>query len=213
MARSSSLNLSYWQQQRTESLPPIAGAEGEDYRPECIMAEKVYDECTVCECPTVRFADLCPEPANVVACDVMEVRVVSPGIPRDGEVEFTLEWVQEILYTDSEGVDHTARRTFKFRKRIRMRGARQGMKLQFFHLVRCLNCRVREIEETRGIVECEVGIFMVIKVTFMVQLEIERARFCPQPPECVQVSPIGCPEWADLCERGEFWPPFPPQLD
>jgi hypothetical protein len=212
MAKSSTFGLNYWMHQRLDRFPPIGGAEEEDYRPECIMAEKVYDECTICECPTVRFQGLTPAPANVVSCDILDVRVINPRIPRDGEVDFTLEWDQEITYTDEDGVDHTATQTFKFRKRVRLRGARQGMKLQFFHLVRCLNCRVREVEQ-RVIVECEVGVFVVLKVTFMVQLEIERARFCPQPPECVQVSPIGCPEWADLCERGEFWPPFPPQVD
>jgi hypothetical protein len=215
MAKSSSFGLNYWQHQsRSSQLPPIRGSEIEEYRPECIVAEKVYDECTVCECPTFRFTGLSPQPANVVSCEVKDVRIVpDPSIPRDGEVEFTIEWEQEVVYTDSEGYDHTVCRTFRFKKRIRLRGARMGMNLRFFHLVRCLNCRVREVEGAEDFIECEVGLFIVVKVTFTVQMEIERARFCPQPPECVQVSPIGCPEWADLCERGEFWPPFPPQLD
>lgn len=213
MAKTSSFGLNYWQHPRADQFPPIAGSQADDFRPECIMAEKVYDECTVCEVATVRMTDLRPEPANVVSCDINDVRVCNPTIPRDGEVDFTLEWDQEVLYTDASGTDHVVCRTFKFRKRIRLRGARQGMKLQFFHLVRCLNCRVREVEGEMDTIECEVGLFVVIKVTFMVQLEIERARFCPQPPECVQISPIGVPEWADLCERGEFWPPFPPQVD
>ncbi|HHW11027.1 MAG TPA: hypothetical protein GXX29_13765 [Firmicutes bacterium] len=217
MAKSSSIGLNYWQRNaRSSQLPPIGGSEIEEYRPECIVTEKVYDECTVCECPTFRFMGLEPAPANVVSCEVKDVRIVpDPSIPRDGEVEFTLEWDQEVVYTDAEGYDHVVCRTFRFKKRIRLRGARVGMNLRFFHLVRCLNCRVRETAEPNreDFIECEVGLFIVVKVTFTVQLEIERARFCPQPPECVQVSPIGCPEWADLCERGEFWPPFPPQID
>lgn len=210
MSARNSVSLNYWQHPGAAPAP-IAGGE-EAFRPECVIVEKVYDECTVCECPTVRFTNLSPEPSNVVSCEVDAVEIVDAEIPREGVVAFTVEWTMTVTFTDAHGNDHTATRTFRFRKRIRLRGARPGMNLKFFHLVRCLNCNVREIDGERDVIECEVGIFVVVKVTFEVQLEIERARFCPQPPECVQVSPIGCPEFADLCERGEFWPPFPPQV-
>ncbi len=206
-----SVSLNYWQHGQSH-LAPIGGGEHE-FRRECVIVDKVYDECTVCECPTVRFINLSPEPANVVSCEVLDVRIVDPEIPREGVVAFTVEWDQEVVYTDGEGAEHTVERTFRFRKQVRLRGARPGMDLRFFHLVRCLNCRVREVEEGADVIECDVGLFVVVKVTFEVQLEIERARFCPQPPECVQVSPIGCPDWFELCEQGAFWPPFPPQID
>jgi len=82
MAKSQSLQLSYWQPKAEQRLAPIVGAGGGDeYGPECIIVDKVYDECTVCECPTFRFTDLIPEPANVIACDVANVRVIDAGIP------------------------------------------------------------------------------------------------------------------------------------
>lgn len=213
MAQSHSLKLNYWQRQEQPAPAPIRGAGGdEDYRPECIIVDKVYDECTVCECPTFRFTELIPEPANVISCDVANVRVIDAGIPREGEVEFTVEWDQTVTFADADGYDHSVTKTFRFRQRTRLRGARPEMDLRFFHLVRCLNCRIRETDGEADTIECEVGLFVVVKVTFTVQLEVKEARFCPQPPECVQVSPIGCPEWAELCQRGDFWPPFPTSL-
>src|SRR5690606_4958461 len=112
MAKSQSLQLNYWQKKEQPNLAPIGGGGGgDDYGPECIIVDKVYDECTVTECPTFRFTDLIPEPANVIACDVANVRVIDAGIPRDGEVEFTLEWDQTVTFADSDGYDHTVTKT------------------------------------------------------------------------------------------------------
>ena len=53
MAKSQSLQLNYWQQEERPNLAPIGGKSGHDeYHPECIVVDKVYDECTVTECPT-----------------------------------------------------------------------------------------------------------------------------------------------------------------
>lgn len=211
MSRKNSVSLNYWLHSAVD-LPPIGGGQ-EDYGPERVIVDKVFDECTVVECPRVRFISLDPEPANVVDCEVTSVNIVEPVIPREGQVAFTVEWAMEITYTDADGYEHLVSRTFRFRKQIRLRGARPGMDLRFFHLVRCLNSQVREVENETDVIESEVGLFVVVKATFEVQLEIERARYSPQPPECVQVSPIGCPEFVEMAQSGAFWPPFPPQID
>src|SRR5690606_35900164 len=86
MANSSkSLQLNYWQQQERAFAPTGGGGGDADCHPECIIVDKVYDECTVCECPTFRFTELIPERANVISCDVANVRVIDAGIPREGE--------------------------------------------------------------------------------------------------------------------------------
>jgi len=205
--------LSYWQRQTeqvTAPVAPMAGGE-EPFKRECIMVEKVYDECTVSECPTVTFTRLAGIPTGVVDCRVIDSEIRDTSIPSDGTVEFTIKWKMEVVYS-VENQTRTVVETFALTKRVRLPGARVGMSVRTFHLVQCLNCRPVTSNDAVYI-ECEVGIFVVVKATFMVQLEVERARFCPQPPECVQISPIGCPEWADLVESGQLWPPFPPQLD
>lgn len=211
--RSKGATLSYWQRQVERTVGPIAPMAGgeEPYKPECVMVEKVYDECTVSECPTVTFTNLVGTPTGVVDCRVISSEVVDTNIPNDGTVEFTIRWKMEVIYT-TDNQTRTTTEHFALTKRVRLPGARMGMSVRTFHIVQCLNCRPVTVNDN-VIIECEVGIFAVVKATFMVQLEVERARFCPQPPECIQVSPIGCPEWADLVESGQLWPPFPPQID
>lgn len=205
-----SLQLNYWQNRDRADYAAVAGGGGEDeYHPESVIVDKVFDECTVTECPRFRFTELIPEPANIISGDVANVRVIDTSIPRDGEVGFTIEWDQTVTFADADGYDHSVTKTFRHKKLIRMRGARSEMDLRFFHLVRSLNNTIRETDGEADTIECDVGIFVVVKATHTVQLEVKEARYSPQPAEAVQVSPIGCPDWTELCERGDFWPPFP----
>lgn len=181
----------------------------EQYRPECIIAEKVYDECSICDCRPFRLTAISPASASVTDCEVIETRVIDGTVIRDTEVSFTVEWTQRVTYLDVFGETQVVDRTFRFARRVTMAGARTGMRVRIVPLFQCLNCTPLE---TGNVVECEVGFFIVVKVTAVVQLEIERARFCPPPPVCGGVAPFGCPEWAEMCETNAFWPPWPPQL-
>ncbi|MGE5508601.1 MAG: hypothetical protein ACM3RP_09010, partial [Chitinophagales bacterium] len=185
-------------------------AQCSEFRPECVVVEKVFNECSVVECPViVRFTNIPVSAGNVSDCVVLAVRVINPKIITDNVVEFTVEWLQRVVF------DTTSRtETFRFTKRIRLEGAEEELfcakNLDFVPFVQCLNCRVVSTP-TGNVVECEVGLFVVVKLVAFVQLEIKEARFCPMPPECEQLSPIGCPEFVGMIERGELWPPFPPQ--
>ncbi|MGE5553550.1 MAG: hypothetical protein ACM3XZ_06475 [Betaproteobacteria bacterium] len=185
-------------------------SQASEFKPECVIVEKVFNECSVVECPViVRFANIPPGAGNVSDCVVLASRIINAKIIAENVVEFTVEWLQKIVF------DTTSRtETFRFTKRIRLEGADPDMfgsrNLDFVPFVQCLNCRVVSTP-TGNVIECEVGIFVVVKLIAFVQLEIERARFCPMPPECEQISPIGCPDFVGMVERGELWPPFPPQ--
>lgn len=187
-------------------------AQASEFKPECIITEKVFNECSVVECPViVRFTNIHTGAGNVSDCIVLASRVINPKIIADDVVEFTVEWLQKIVFDTT-----TRTEVFRFTKRIRLEGADKDMfgsqNLDFVPFVQCLNCRLVPCGPASGnTVECEVGIFVVVKLIAFVQLEIKEARFCPMPPECEQISPIGCPEFVGMVERGELWPPFPPQ--
>ncbi len=213
-------NLNYWQSQ-TKSLTSGAHMREDEmasgmehmqqrdaYRPECVIVEKVFNECSICDCRPFRLTAITPAAASVTDCEVIETRVIEANVIRDGEVFFTVEWTQRVTYLDIFGETQVIDRTFRFARRVNLMGARMGMRVRILPLFQCLNCTPIE----NGIaIECEVGFFIVIKVTAVVQLEIERARYCPPPPVCGGVLPFGCPEWAELCETNAFWPPWPPQ--
>lgn len=185
-------------------------AQCTDYRPESVVVEKVFNECSVVECPViVRFTNIPAGAGNVSDCVVLASRVINARILAENVVEFTIEWLQRIVFDTT-----TRTEVFRFTKRVRLEGADPDMfgsrNLDFVPFVQCLNCRVVSTP-TGNVIECEVGIFVVVKLLAFVQLEIKEARFTPMPPECEQVSPIGCPDFVGMVERGELWPPFPPQ--
>lgn len=187
-------------------------AASTEFRPECIITEKVFNECSVVECPViVRFSNIPANVGNVSDCVVLSSRVINPRIVSEDVVEFTVEWLQRIVFDNM-----TRTEVFRFTKRVRLEGADPDMfgtqNLDFIPFVQCLNCRVVSQPAPVGnTVECEVGIFVVVKLVAFVQLEVKEARFCPMPPECPQISPIGCTEFVGMVEGGELWPPFPPQ--
>ncbi|HHW15067.1 MAG TPA: hypothetical protein GXX28_09065, partial [Firmicutes bacterium] len=169
-------------------------AQCTEYRPESIIVEKVFNECSVVECPViVRFTNIPAGAGNVSDCVVLASRVINARILAENVVEFTIEWLQRIVFDTT-----TRTEVFRFTKRVRLEGADPDMfgsrNLDFVPFVQCLNCRVVSTP-TGNVIECEVGIFVVVKLIAYVQLEIERARFTPMPPECEQISPIGCPDF------------------
>lgn len=181
-----------------------------DFKREVIYVNKVYNECSIIDCPTYRIPiPAClPMAVNVVDCAVTDI-VAEALIVGNDEVDLVVNFEINVEY-DSNGASHFVQQTAQYRRRgIRLESALPGMSAIVLPLVRCLNCRV---VDGGVVIECDVGIYLVLKVIALVQLEV-MGRFAPEPPECEQVSPLGCAEWFDLAESGAFWPPFPPQPD
>lgn len=189
-------------------LMPNFGGYEPDFQRECIYVNKVYNECAIIDCPTYRIPipPTFPLAVNIVDCSITDI--VAEGIVvANGEVDVTVTFVLNVEY-DGNGMSQFIQQTAQFRRRgINLEGAVPGMSIVILPLLRCLNCRA---VEGGTVIECDVGIYLVVKAIALVQLEV-LGRFCPEPPECEQVSPLGCPEWFELAESGAFWPPFPPQ--
>lgn len=179
-----------------------------DYQREVIYVNKVYNECSIIDCPTYRIPipPTCPLAVNIVDCNITDI-VAEAVIVAPGEMDVVVNFVMNVEY-DSNGTTQFIQQTAQYRRRgVRVEGALPGMSAVVLPLIRCLNCRA---VDGGTVIECDVGIYLVLKAVALVQLEV-MARFAPEPPECEQVSPIGCAEWFELAESGAFWPPFPPQ--
>ncbi|NLY10945.1 MAG: hypothetical protein GX020_04560 [Firmicutes bacterium] len=179
-----------------------------DFERECIYVPKVYNECTITDCPIYRIPipRTFPPAVNVVECEITQI-TTEGTVTAPGEVSATVNFVINIEY-DSNGDTQFIQQTAQFRRRrIALEGALDGMEVVILPLIRCLNCRP---VDGGTVIECDVGVYIVVKVVALVQLEV-LGRFCPEPPECEDVLPIGCPEWFEMAESGAFWPPFPPQ--
>lgn len=180
-----------------------------DFEREVIFVQKVYNECTITDCPIYRtpIPTCQPIAVNIVECQIADV-VTEGTIDGPGEVSIVVTFTLNIEYTDLNGDIQFVQQTAQYRRRgIRLEGAQSGTDVVILPLIRCLNCRP---VDGGTVIECDVGIYFVVKIVAWVQLEL-LGRFAPEPPECEQVSPLGCPEWFELAESGAFWPPFPPQ--
>lgn len=186
---------------------------GQDFRPdgfqrECIYVDKVYNECSLTDCPTYRIPipPGCPPVVNVVDCVITDI-TVEGFVVGPGDISINIDFIMNVEY-DGNGTPRFIQQTAQYRRNsILLNGALPGMQVVVLPLLRCIGCRPAN---DGNFIECDVGIFLVIKAVALVQLEI-LGRFCPEPPACEQVSPIGCAQWFEMAERGEFWPPFPPQ--
>ncbi len=184
----------------------------ENYEPdlerECILVQKVYNECVIIDCPAFRIPvpPSFPPAINVVDCQVTNVEtegaVIGPG-----EVSVTVNFILGIEY-DGNGEPQFIEQSAQFRRRrVALPSALPGMDVVILPLVQCLNCTP---VDAGLVIECDIGVYIVVKVVALVQLEV-MGRFCPEPPECEIFEPLGCPEWFELARTGAFWPPFPPQ--
>ncbi len=179
-----------------------------DFQREVIYVNKVYNECSIIDCPTYRIPipPTFPLAVNIVDCAITDI-VAEGFIVGNNEIDIVVNFVMNVEY-DSNGMSQFIQQTAQYRRRgVRLEGAVPGMNVVILPLVRCLSCRA---VDGGTVIECDVGIYLVLKAVALVQLEV-LGRFAPEPPECEQVSPIGCPEWFELAESGAFWPPFPPQ--
>ncbi len=179
-----------------------------DFVRECILTQKVYNECTIIDCPAFRIPipHGFPPAVNVVDCSITNV-VTEGAIVGPGEVSVEVSFILNVEY-DGNGEPQFIQQSAQLRRRrVRLEGALPGMEVVILPLVQCLNCR--PIEGGLAI-ECDIGVYIVVKVVALVQLEV-CGRFCPEPPECEIFEPLGCPEWFELARTGAFWPPFPPQ--
>lgn len=178
------------------------------YQPEVIYVNKVYNECSIVDCPTYRIPipPTFPLAVNVVECEVTDI-VVNGVIPRNGQMNVEVNFVINIEY-DSNGTSQFLQQTAQYRRNgIILEGAVPEMTSVILPLVRCINCNVTD---GGTIIECEVGVYLILKAVALVQLEV-MGRFPDEPPICEEVSPQGCAEWIEFARSGALWPPFPPQ--
>ncbi len=183
-------------------------AERKGKRPECILAEKVINECFVAECPIILRTNI-PGVESIEDCQVVFVKLQNVDVPENDVVELNFRFVIKI----EVNTDFVVFRVVDFTKRIALEGAdrdafkQKVQKIRVFRFAQCLGCRIVD----DNTVECEIGLFALVKITTLAQLLVD-AEFCPMPPECVQLSPIGCPEFLERAERGDFMPPVPQQF-
>lgn len=178
------------------------------FRREIIYVNKVYNECSIVDCVTYRIPipPCFPPAVNVVDCAITDL-TAQGFVVGTNEVDIDVMFTLNTEY-DSNGNPQFIQQAGQFRRRgLRLEGALPGMEVVLLPLVRCIACRVVDSGE---VIECDVGIYIIVKVVALVQLEI-MGRFSDEPPLCEQVSPLGCAEWFELAETGAFWPPFPPQ--
>ena len=157
-----------------------------DFQREVIYVNKVYNECAIVDCPTYRIPipPSYPLAVNVVSCTITDV-VAEAVIITAGEMDVVVNFVINVEY-DSNGMTQFIQQTAQYRRRgVSLEGALPGMSAVVLPLIRCLNCRP---VDGGTIIECDVGIYLVLKAIALVQLEV-LARFAPEPPECEQVSP------------------------
>lgn len=176
---------------------------------ECILVNKVYNECTIIDCPVYRIPipQGFPLAVNVIDCEVTNIEAIG-NIISAGELTVTINFILNVEY-DGNGETQFIQQSAQFRRRrVLLEGALPGMDVVVLPLVQCITCNP---VNNGTAIECDVGIYIVVKVVSLVQLEV-CARFCPEPPECEAFEPLGCPEWFELARSGAFWPPFPPQL-
>ncbi|NLV90854.1 MAG: hypothetical protein GX030_00445 [Firmicutes bacterium] len=184
------------------------GAERAGKRAECILAEKVINECFLTECPIILRTHI-PGVESIEDCQIIFVKLLKVSVPEDDVVELNFRFVLKI----EVNTDFKVFRVVDFTKRIALEGAdrdafrQRVQKIRVFRFAQCLGCRIID-DDT---VECEIGLFALVKITTLAQLLVD-AEFCPMPPECVQLSPIGCPEFLERAERGDFMPPVPRQF-
>ncbi|NLJ79882.1 MAG: hypothetical protein GX335_02535 [Firmicutes bacterium] len=178
------------------------------FQRECIYVTKVYNECKIIECPTynIPIPPTCPPVVNVVDCALSEIDTEG-FVTSSGEISLTVNFVLNVEY-DGNGTPQFIEQTAQFRRNgLRLEGVVPAMDVIILPLLTCVGCRPGENGSS---IECDVGVYLVVKAVALVQMEV-MGRFCPEPPLCEEVSPLGCTEWLALAESGAFWPPFPPQ--
>jgi hypothetical protein len=193
--------------ERRVHLMPYEGYEP-DFERECILVNKVYNECVIIDCPIYRIPipPGYPPAVNVVDCEVTNIETMGT-IVGAGELSVTVNFVLNVEY-DGNGETQFIQQTAQFRRRrVLLEGALPGMDVVILPLIQCITCTP---VDGGTAIECDVGVYIVVKVVSLVQLEVF-GRFCPEPPECEAFEPLGCPEWFELARSGAFWPPFPPQ--
>lgn len=179
-----------------------------DFERECIYVRKVYNECSITDCPRYRIPipHSFPPAVNIVDCEITNI-TTEATITAAGEINVVVNFNINIEY-DGDGEPQFIQQSAQYRRRrVLLEGALPGMEVVVLPLLRCLNCQ--PVDDGTAI-ECDVGVYLVIKAVALVQLEV-LGRFCPEPPPCEDVEPIGCEEWFEMAEAGAFWPPFPPQ--
>jgi hypothetical protein len=214
------LGKTLWRKE--ETAPPFEAAElkpiaGGTYPPPehiTTLITKVYDECSICECPTevVTVPSGLPPISSIIDCTVTNIVTVSssikinPSNPSKSKVTVTIQFTVTIDYSDASGATHTISEDFFLTKTVLLY-ALDGMQVVVFSLGQCLDA----IKAPDGLsASTSIGLYLVIKTTHDIQFVLTGHEPGP-PPACHEVGPISCDHFLNQCSAGGFWPPWPPQ--
>ena len=159
------------------------------------------------DCITLRvpIPPVFPPAVNVVDCAITDL-VATGFVVGTDEVDIDVTFTLNIEY-DSNGNTQFIQQAGQFRRRgLRLVGALPGMEVVLLPLVRCIGCRVVDSGE---VIECDVGIYIIVKAVALVQLEV-MGRSRPNRP-CAYSLALGCAEWFELAESvpSDALPPQP----
>lgn len=179
---------------------------------ECIMVDKVYEECKVTQVNTVDTDITKQAVGDIIDIQCVRAEVVGPieceklpcsRVRAAFYYKFTFRW------TDDAGVHTKTSEPIFVEKIVRMNRANEpNLNVHCEIFVDCIECFL--IDHT--VVRCCIGNLIVFKLFAKVQLMVPAYGFCPEPPDCTKVVPDKCPspsDWLDTI----VWPPFYPEQD
>jgi hypothetical protein len=190
-------------------------------KPECIIADKVYDSCFQRECePSV----VLPLPDDCKQVTYLTTRF-KPGVIVDGTLRikplkhqkkenfarvsftFRVPFISKVR-NEVTGSVQTIASHLEFEKSIVMFVPDSRDEFRFEIMIETLS-EVLEHEIMDRKLILSIGVFVIVKVVGKVQLLVQTLGFCPQPRECDDEAPD------DVCDeflRRPLPPFFPPQM-
>lgn len=185
----------------------------DEFRPECIKVEKVYNSCRVAKCPVIPrpVVRVSPPADAFLNCEIVPDTIGATGlIPARDRVVVAFQADVIITYLDTTGNQVTTPpTTIRHTQTLALTGAIPGigMMVQIEPDGGIMDCLDGRVINGGNAIELDIGICAVVKVTLLVQLEV-LGRFCPLPETC-EVLPSPCTAFLERCETLELFPPQP----
>ncbi|HLR34868.1 MAG TPA: hypothetical protein VK071_06005 [Tissierellales bacterium] len=172
---------------------------------DCIMVDKVYDQCQQRECyPKVEIDigsksfDIIRFKQGFIMPDTLKISDI-PNKPHFRRVQFTLRVPYEVILSDGTSVEGFLPDT---KSDIVMFIPDTRDEFEFKIIVETNSQVLGQPMVIEKNLTFTAGLFIIIKVLGRVQLLIPTFGFCPEPPECEEFSP------EDICEDFDCHP-FP----
>ncbi|MBM7613928.1 hypothetical protein [Alkaliphilus hydrothermalis] len=192
-----------------------------DFKPECIIVDKVYFSCQQRECfervfvpipcgDDYEFVDITFNPGEIVPNTLVITPI--PNRPNFSRVRFRLSitFTLKIRIKDSKKVICIEGELPEIQKDIIMFIPEARDEFTFQIVLETASQLLNEPIKEDGFLVFAVGVFVIVKVVGRVQLLIPAFGFCPEPPECEEFFP------EDICidfDGAPFPEFFPPQLE